>query len=345
MFVNCVGKDAPSTNVARDRIELSKNYSLLLKFIYSSYLSIIEEQVQSLSERFSLTWGIDEASHEVDKLLSNSYNLHPELVDEKLFDECIRQSKFVVYDDGTEFHMTSLAELGENIWTIDSRAFSSITSLIQEFQGFEQTALGILNGMMQEKIKQSGISTVYIDGNMYNRHYIHELFEQSYEIVNLCVDSNNRQIAFKWGPNRGSWVRVKCSHSRRFTPYQASNYQYFYLLKNVEINGIEDSEQFIISKYGVFMLSEGILSEYLFRIMDQCDGRNDAIIEILVGFIMSLLEQGRTCSRELFDRYYRNHDYYFGLEIEKTVDIDEFIKCIQDTDLKAIDFSKFYIHK
>lgn len=348
VLVNCHGKDAPSTNVARDRIEVSDNYSKLLKFIYSSYLSIIEDQVKSLSQRFSITWAIDEARHELDKLLSNSYNIHPELVNERVFDECVRHSNFVVYDDGIKFHMTSLMEMGDYLWTIDSRAFNSITSLIQEFQGPKQTALGILNDMMQEKLTNDGISTVYIDGNMHTRHYIHDLFEQSYEIVNIWVDSSNRQIVFKWGANTGSWVRVNCSHSRGFSQYRSSKYHDFYLIKNrdrVGISGVENSEQFIFSKYGVFMISEGKLSDFLLRLIEKKKSRNDTIPEILVGFIINLLEYGRACNRDLFDKYYRNHENYFGIELEKMVDIDEFLRCIQDTELKLIDFSKFYIHK
>lgn len=93
------------------------------------------------------------------------------------------------------------------------------------------------------------------------------------------------------------------------------------------------------------MLSEGRLAKFFLELIEQDKERNEIILELLASFIVFLLEQGRECTRDLFDKYYSNHDLYFGREIGKSVDIDEFIKCVQELELKTIDFSKYYAHQ
>lgn len=55
-LANCTGKTSPTTNVARDNFEQSKEYDEMMRFIYHSYLKSISEKID-LFEKIILFHG------------------------------------------------------------------------------------------------------------------------------------------------------------------------------------------------------------------------------------------------------------------------------------------------
>ncbi len=340
VLVNCTGKDAPTTNVARDSLEQTEEQDKLLRFVYNTYLEIIQKQIDTLRQNYSLSWAVDKAAFAIDSMIGLRHEEDIPFRSKKLFDECLSTFDCFLIDNGNELHLTSLAKLPQKIWTIESTAFSSAVRLVQEIRNCKKTAFGITQELSDESDKQ--IQHVY-SMNSSTTHRTTDLFLKRYEISKIRIDKNSREIRFCWTPTQNQWIVLSLVRpSRRL--YYESRLSNFYIMRknsNIELQEGQD-EQIVISQYGYFLLAGNPLCDYMEELASSQKEGDRFAANIVCGFILNIVHRNKGYDEEYFDKYFQNDENFMGKDLWKYVDENKLKNIFEILNLRKIDFYKFY---
>ena len=337
VMVNCKGKESPSTNVARDRIEDSEEMIEVLRSVYKTYLKTILDQVDSFSSKYSLPWASQRSVFQIDNLLNERYEGFG-LTDRNLFDDCLRHEKFMLVDDGYSYKMESINGLPEKIWTMENHAYSSAVSLVQEIHDCAKTPLGITKELMPDgKITVDKVYT----GEYFN-NYLSELFLQTYQVNEIKVDSSLRKLEFCWQKNGKFWYQIELNSGRHHMREVK-----LFIQKSEEI--VVKAEEGIIgikSNLGFFLLSNNELNKLLCNLFEIDDERSNAAIQTLGQFTISILGRWTKFEEKELDKFFNSDENYLRGEIWDVIGPQaKFIDKIKDLSFKTIDFSKFYVNE
>lgn len=328
-LVNCSGEKSPKTNVARDGLEQSVEHKKLLRFIYQSYLEVINEHENQLVSDFSLAWALKEAQYQIDRLATNGqYN------DKELFDECLCSYNCNLVDTGSKYDNVSIDALGDEIWTIESKAYSAAENLLQEIRGSQQTALALF----QQVDPNFDKSERKIFSGVANQKYINEIFLSKYEVDKICVFKDARRIEFRWKRNQNRWIQVCNDYVRHYSHTDKK----VYVINDLQsIEYESDDHDALVSKYGLFCVSSHPLFIFMKKLHDCNDSNKQICIEFIASYLLYVSREKRQFNVKAFEQYFNGSNNYWGTQLWEWMDKDKLFQCFEQP-MKLLNFNVFY---
>lgn len=328
VLVNCKGEKAPKTNVARDGLENSEEQKALLRFIYNSYLDIAGEQIVDLSKEYSLSWALNEVQRNIDNIArQRNYQ------DKDLFDEVLHNYKCNLVDTGNKYINQSIRDFGEEIWTIESKAYSSAELLIQEINNCELTALSLFETLDPEF--KSNDRKIFSETSA--QKHTTDIFLKNYEVVDIQIFMNNRRIEFCWHKGNLKWKLIWGN-----SPYIYRSFPNMFIIKdvsNIQVN-IKDYD-IIVSRYGMFFISGHPLRKYLLDLSENSDSYKIHISKVIIGYIHYLNRNRNKHSEENFRNFFHSNENYLGTDIWEQINQND-LKEAFDSELRILDFNIYY---
>lgn len=334
-IVNCTGKESPSTNVARDRLEEGAEYSRMCKIIYKSYFNVIAQILQSIGEKYSDYWATSEASTYIEDLYGTD-DYGAELVAEKEFEECLKREKCIIIDNGKESKTYSFSTLPAELWTIESQAYSHAVKMIQDIQRCSASPLNITSEL--QGISNSGaMRNVYAD--CHYSSYVTNLFVKSYQIQEILIYPEHRRLEIKWSHGRDKWHVIQ---NPRYE-WNTSDYTpIFVQYPNADIDITNQDEATVLcTSLGLILLKGCMFNSYFNELLFRKDPAYSVSIEILSRFFIRFM-RGHVKKEEFIDRFFDSDQNTLGDDIWKYLDKEKIQQCISEPVLKKIDFSVFY---
>ena len=336
-LANCTGKTSPTTNVARDNFEQSKEYDEMMRFIYHSYLKSISEKIDLFEKNHSLSWAVNEACYSIDRFVDKNNRGLEAFSDYALFNECLADESLFLLDAENQYRRVSLNGFGDNVWTIESFAFNSAMRLSQEISNCKSTAFGILGQLGAEF--SDDVKNIYSD--TLNRHYTSELFLDKYEISKILVDDSNRKIEFKWEQKQNRWRTLNLNRIARHYGGMSS----VYIMRkgaSVESN-ISNDVHFIKSKIGLLVIAGNPVTDFMESILENTeDERYMIAVEIICSLILRKLSNKNLNIDDVLNSFHEQDINSLGKEFEDYVDVDKLKNVLKQEVFHVVDFGKYY---
>lgn len=328
VLVNCKGKKSPKTNVARDGLENSQEQLDLLRFIYKSYLDIVGDQIERLSEEYSLSWALREAQRNIDNMVSQR-----NFQNKELFDDVLHSYECNLVDTGAKYINKSISDFGEEIWTIESKAYSSAERLVQEIGNCDKTALSLFQSLDSEFDKRGR----EIFSETLTQKYTTDIFLKKYEVVDIQIFEDNRRLEFCWNRGNSKWIFI-CGNLHFLYDKNPNTY----IVKNIDDIKINLKEyDVIISRYGMFIISDHPLREYLLELYYSSISYKANTIEVILSYIYYLNRTRKLHSEENLRNFSNSNETYYELDIWEYINMEKlnqlFIK-----PLKFFDYNIYY---
>ena len=334
-LLNCTGKESPSTNVARDQLEDSDKLNFMLGNVYKYYLSLIQDKIEELEQTNSLSWSFSFLDRYIDNFVDFEKREMEQFSNSKIFNEVLSNMKCFLVDEDNKYTKKSLAELGDEVWTIESYAFSSAIHLSQEISKCPSTAFGILKDLGADFNTDIRKVLSITDSS----HYTYKLFLEKFEISNVLIDANNRKMEFKWELNADR--NLKIFVDRLYISGSCSNC--VIILRNVTaIDGIDNNIHFINSHFGLIILPSSPLNSFLCDLLAKNEEKSNMFVEFICKYITKIfaeyfqfsLESFRNCMEEEI-----SSDYQDFCSIEEKNKIEELLA---QENYQIVNFAKFY---
>lgn len=336
-LVNCIGKSSPTTNVARDNFEQSKEYDDMMRFIYHAYLKSISEKIDLFEKNHSLSWSVDEACYSLDRFVDKNNRGVEAFSDYALFNECLADERLFLLDAENKYSRVSLNGLGVDVWTIESYAFNSAIRLSQEISNCKSTAFGILGQLGAEF--SDDVKNVYSD--TFNKHYTSELFLDRYEISKIHVDEANRKIEFKWEQKQNRWHTLNLNRVARH--YGGMSSVYIMCNGTAVDSNVPDDVHFIKSKIGLFVIAGNPITDFLESILNNNDDERYMIaVEIICSLILRKLSNKNLNLDDVLKNFHEQEINSLGKEFNDYVDIEKLKEVLKQEVFHVVDFGKFY---
>lgn len=329
VLVNCRGKKSPKTNVARDGLESSQEQLDLLRFIYKSYLDIVGDQISYLSKEYSLSWALGEAQRNIDSMVRQR-----NFQNKELFDDVLHAYECNLVDTGERYINKSISNFGEEIWTIESKAYSSAERLVQEISNCDKTALSLFQSL-DTKFNRNGRE---IFSETLTQKYTTDLFLKKYEVVEIQIFENNRRMEFCWHRGNSKWKLI--SGNLHFLYYSIPNMYILTDIDDVKIN--IKGYDIIISRYGMFFISDHPLRKYLLKILDSADSNKTCTT--IISYIYYLNRKRKVHSEDSFRAFSSSDEDYFELDMWEYINIEELNQMLSQT-LKFLDYNIYYMQQ
>lgn len=331
VLVNCQGKKSPKTNVARDGLENSQEQLDLLRFIYKSYLDIVGDQIMHLSEEYSLSWALREAQRNIDNMVRQR-----NFQNKELFDDVLHSYKCNLVDTGEKYINKSISNFGEEIWTIESKAYSSAERLVQEIANCDKTALSLFQSLDKEFDRRGR----EIFSETSTQKYTTDIFLRKYEVVDIQIFDNNRRLELCWHKGNSKWIFI--NENSNFLYYTSPN---TYIIKNIDDLKINIKEyDIIISRYGMFFISDHPLRKYLFELYDSSISDKIHIIDIILSYLYYLNRKRALHSEENFRIFSNSNDNFYESDIWGYINLEK-LNQIFIKPLKFFDYNIYYMQQ
>ena len=335
-LVNSCGIKSPKTNVARTNIENCSEKNEMLTVIYRGYMEIVKRQMGDMQNTHNLSWVSKDTLYAIGNIYKSQFQAKRELEDISLFEESLKNVECLLLEDCNTSQLVSLNSLPDNFYTVESVAYKSAEDLVKEIKDCNQTAVGLLNSLVESYFPTDG----KILSCFTNHNYLYDLFIQKYEPYSFNVDSNNRRLDIFWGKTNELWYRIRADY------YRKNNIcgDYLYVLKDENLkqkNGI--SEDVNISKSGVVIISGNELHNYLLKCQLKDDLDRNVLEEIAAFVRYSCYEERNREDEGLIDI-----DDLFSSEIsisnekQKEYFIDNLKEIIKNTRFKVFSVERYY---
>lgn len=334
-LVNCKGELSPNSNVARDRMEGGEKLNDVYKSVYDTYLDQIINQMNEMLDALSYSPTLNMAYNAIDKLTTNR-GLSNTLADRDLFDTCLRSKDFFLIDNGNSWKLTSLDKLPPKIWSIDSRANFSAVNLLTEIKDSPKTPFQLIRELCKSP-EYDTVNDVLVDP--FSDHYLYRLFRRDYQITEIIFDKTKREFLFCWEKGKNPWYIVNFNRVNHITKLNQ-----IYLQKTNEMVSFSpsESENIIVTQNNVYLIGQNKLFDYINTLYSTKSDDADAAFKIAVNFVVSFLFSDRKDKKLHFDVYFSSKDNYLEKDIWNFIDKDMFMEAFLNTDLKEINFNKYY---
>lgn len=331
-LVNCKGSKSPKTNVARDDLEYSEEQKDLLKFVYNSYLEIAGNQIGHLSEKYSLSWALNETQRNIANIVrQRNYQ------DKELFNEVLYTYKCNLVDTGDKYINKSISDFGEEIWTIESKAYSAAERLIQEIKNCDKTALSLFQSLDTEF--KSNNRTVFSETSA--RRHTMDLFFKKYEVVDICISTNSRRIELCWHKGNARWEKIMGDST-----YSYHSFPNMFLPKDLSnIKQNTNNCDIVVSRYGMFFVSNHPLCELLLSMLKNNTPNRVHASGIITGYIHSLNRKRERYSEKNFKKFFDSNENYLGNDIWNCVDRSSLKEAFNSSNLSFLDFNIYYLQQ
>jgi len=247
-LANCVGSNAPRTNVARSGLEVTQEREAALQNVYRGYCAHVEDEQRELVEtrNFASGWATQECLFMVEHLLQGGSPVGGpgEVASMDGLMRAASDLKIWPVESGEERRLISAEVLRakESFWTVDGAFFKSAEELFREVRS--ERSLGAL-------INALGVGGLELpDGPIlclptFGRSAFGIAFDNR-EVDRISVSKSQRRVDLRWRPSQARWV--DCS---AFMDDRGRN-RAFLAREPVEVVGLDD-EGAIVTR-GIYLL-------------------------------------------------------------------------------------------
>lgn len=328
VIANCIGKNSPTTNVARNELEGGRALEQMYHAIYETYIDSFVSQIQSLQDNYSLTW----AATEINFLINNFYNsrLFVQFDKREVLNSVLKKAKCIPVDDGSKIDLFSVDSLPEKICTLDSRAFTAAVSLLKDMKSVNRTAYSLLSELEHNEIKDEAILLVDAMASCIN-----EIFLNSYEVISIDAEESVRKIKYIWSTKKDRWKHINVSRRR-------SRGHLFVLMNDdgVRINGMEKKAA-ITTGLCVYLIGESPLKTFMKHVIEELKINEDEL-DIISDLVCMLLIHRMPSDDQSIDSYLNSEDNYLKKSLFSKFSISEFKAALKDCYDMVIDIDKYY---
>lgn len=329
VLADCRGKQAPTTNVARNDLEGGAALDRMYRAIYESYIDLFVSQIPTLQSTYSVTWAVTEISYMINQF--NSERFYRQFTRREILNDVLRNAKCNAIDDGSKLKLESVSGLPDKICTLESMAFSSAVSLLKDMSHTGKTAFGLLSEL--EKSDVSGEKVLLTDSMAYS---IYSIFLDTYEVTDILADESVRKIKFTWSRKAGIWKQVRVEHH-----HGVSINLYVLLDKDkVSVEGA-DGKNTIVSGRNVFLINDSPLLSFMRRILVD-DPSSDDACAIVSDLVCQLLTQRQTNEEQIIDRYVNSDDNYLKKALFEKFTPEELKAALKGITDSVLNIKKYY---
>lgn len=331
-LIDCVGANAPSTNVARDRLEEGdngNNLSNMYRFVYDSYIKEAIKQSRSMNLSISPYTSTKRAASLIDNLWYSNSGI--ELSDINLFNEMLMKNKCVYIDNGETCEVKSISELPSELHTVESQTYSSAISLAAELMDGNISPQKIIDTFKADKSNEK--KTVFVD--QFFKYHVDELFLNNYQADKIEVDNNARSISIHWKKGADNWYQLK-SEDR----YSLKSRFFIQKGKSEIIFPTGRMENVYVTHMGYFIKNTTPIAKYLESIILERSELAQRLASVLVMHVGECIKYNGYDENE-FERFFRKDNYYVRDYLEK-VNKSDFRQALKDTVFTKVDFDVYY---
>lgn len=333
-MIDCVGANAPSTNVARDRLEegdSGHNLSDMYRFVYDSYIKEAIKQSKSMNLPISPYISTKKAALTIDSLWSESGSV--DLTDMNLFNDMLLKNKCVYIDNGETCEVMSIAELPSELFTEESQAYKSAINLAAELMENNISPQKIIKTFKKET--KDDKKTVFV--GQYYRFHIDELFLNQYQADKIDVDKNERSISVHWKKGIDNWYNIKNDNSSR---YAMRDMFFIQKQKSEVIFPSDGTANVYVTNMGYFIKNTTPIAKYLESIILDRTEFSQRLASVLVAHVDTCIKNNGYKESE-FNRFF-SKDNYFARDLLEKADKTEFQHALMETKFEIVDFGVFY---
>lgn len=328
VLVNCTGKTAPTTNVARNDLEESALLKAMYESIYKLYIDSFVNQLTDLQSTYSITW----ASNEISFLIDAFYSTRPYARVERrdILEKVLRNAECNAIDDGNVINIVSINNLPEKICTLDSRAFSSAVSLLKDMKAVDKTAHGLVSELEGKELEPEPI---LLHNSLATCNY--DLFLEDFEVVSIMADETIRKIKFTWQRKTDKWKHINITRGR-------SSSHLFVLLNDNDVNveGMEDKVA-IASGNCVFLVKDSPLLRFIRKLINDLKVDEDVLI-ILSDLVWQILMERTSKDEQAIDRFLKSEDNYLKKSLFDNFTQKELKEALNGCYDTALNINRYY---
>ena len=333
-MVNCIGKNSPATNVARDALEAGALTDDLYKKIYGIYGDVLLNQKEKLEEKNNKLWAISELNRHIDNMYRHL--IRNRLISKEFFVDGISKIENNVLDNGEEIQLVSLDSFPSSIATLNCIAYKSAVRLLEDVHGASETAIGLLRRLDPQKIS----SNVYL--SLDNMSFLtQDAFMDKYEVdsINVSLSSHWIQLVWSMVGAKARWKHVVLDSN--YHSYSYKNTHLFVCLAPEFYVRNAESYNAVVSDNCYFLLKGSSMYDYFMKHGSNCSSE-DEFLYVLADFIVGLMAHQYVAEDELLERSFNHRRMWAdNKEIDKSKK-DELMNLAKIRDLKIINFSAFY---
>ena len=333
-MIDCVGANAPSTNVARDRLEEGEsghNLSDMYRFVYDSYIKEAIKQSKSMNYSISPYVSAKKAALSIDSLWSENGSV--DLSDINLFNEILMKNKCVYIDNGETCEVMSIAELPNELYTEESQAYSSAINLAAGLKENDISPQKIIDTFKKDTKDEK--KTVFVD--QYFRFHIDELFLNFFQADIIEVNKEARSISVHWRKGIDNWYIIKSDNISRYT----FNNRFFIQKTESEVVFPSDGTVNVyVTNMGYFIKNTTPIAKYIESIILSKTDLSQRLASVLVAHVEACIKYNGYNENE-FDRFFSKDNYYARDFLDK-IDMADFRQALIETKFEKVDFGVFY---
>lgn len=339
VLVNCEGKNAPTTNVARDAIEEGPAYENMLRCVYEMLFEMFTEQREELLKSNSELWVNLELNYALGYFIG--YRLRVDAKNRQIFNGSLSKIPTCLVDDACSLHLYNIDQLPDKICTIDSVSFSSALKFLQDLPAQKElkTPINILQNLIGKMYAEK---PVLYDENMFDEALYK--YREVFSPILIQLNHQERKISIEW--QRGADTLYYFPIDTRYFSYNGS-VPALYIQKNNDSLKIEDSanHKIICSNGKVFILRGCPIYDMFMKYIDQMEANQDAYANVL-SFVWDKIQKG--VETTMYDDAYM-YDNMTSYDSEEALDLRyltrEFDVSLKESANYILDYSRYYHNK
>lgn len=333
VLVNFVGKNAPTTNVARNDIESGESLDKIYHCIYKQYMKICMDQYSVLQKNNSAIWALNEINYKIDEFCDNIH--HSSMLRRSILQDTLKTIQCSILDDGNQITPKSLEDFPDVLYVVDSLSYTSSVNLLIDVKTMYKTPLALFSELTKETFEGMPV----LLENCLSRNVL-RLFQKMYEPDKIEINDELHCIKVRWRRDTKLWHIV--DFSERYYRYHSYTDKSIYVLRNISgvsiISG-EKNNTIICTSERYFILPGSKLYEYL---IDNVfvEGYDIDDVARLLDFLKECIGT-HSIENDQVNRLFRNEE----LQMEGTNKIirkSEFLKVIQDSMDDILNYSYYY---
>lgn len=329
VLANCTGEDAPTTNVARNALEDNENLERVYRIMYKIFTKMYVDQANDILAHDSVTWAARQVNNSLGAFYSERY--FSRFDRREIFEEQLKNTPCIVVDNGKSIQIKDLNSIPENVATLESMAFNSAVTLLQDIPNASKTAYGLLAEL--ENTKPQDEIILY---DTFMARCLYNLFLGQFEVVAIQCHEDIRRIKFIWARNCQRWMHIKAE-----SPY--SHDPHLYILQepdSVTIEGLND-KFVVVSGDKVMLAKESRLLKFMNGLLNANllnDKALEAIADLICRFCMNRMSYEDGNLEHFLDTEFDSEEYDFGLDFDK----HELFVALQECKDKILNIQYYY---
>lgn len=327
-IVNCVGKESPDTNVARNALEASAILDKMYETIYRMYMRMYTDQMQSLQENYSTLWAVNEINYLLDNF--NRDRFSRQFVRKDLLNLVLKDIDCCLIDNGSEVRLYSINNLPEAVNTIDSMAFSSAVSLFKDMTETGKTAYGLLSELEKNGVQKDNV--LLLDSMSVD---LRNLFMDSYEVERIYYECSKRKITLTWKKKMGLWYVIKLKRRHR----ASLMVNVCRKPSNIQFEGLDDRE-IVVTGDNIFVLSNSPICSFIVKLIEK--GAEENTLDIVAHLFSQIILESITGDDASLDKYLNSEENYLKSELYTLFTKDDLKAVARNCGKEVVNIRKYY---